>query len=89
MIHLLSPEQTQWISGGNIAIDLDDSNFIIVPSTGIPKPCARALEYSFNGLMNQELTTAEVISVSLVYGKCTLNDFQLFIKNIEATLGNH
>lgn len=87
MIHLLSPQQTQFISGGEIAIDLDDQNFIMIPTVGIPKPCARALEYSFNGLMAKELTTSDVIAVTMVYGKCTLSDYQIFIKNIESTLG--
>lgn len=87
MINLLTPLQTQLISGGEIAIDLDENHFIVIPSAGIPNACARALEYGFNGLMAKDLTTSEVVAVSLVYGKCTLSDYQLFIKNIESTLG--
>lgn len=87
MATLLTTLQTQFISGGEIAIDLDDHNFIMIPTADIPKSCARALEYGFNGLMAKDLTTSDVIAVTMVYGKCTLSDYQLFIKNIESTLG--
>ncbi len=87
MVNLLTSQQTQLISGGEIAIDLDDRNFIMIPTDGIPKPCARSLEYGFNGLMAKELTTPDVIAVTMVYGKCTLSDYQVFIKNIESILG--
>lgn len=88
MIHLLTPQQTQLISGGNssIAIDLDENNFILIPSTGIPKRCARSLEYTFNALLNKEITTSELFALTMVYGKCTLQDYQLFLTNIETVL---
>ncbi len=92
MIKTLTFKETQLISGGNnstIAIDLDESNFILIPSTGIPRPCARALEYTFNGLLNKDLTTSDLLAISMVYGKCTLKDYQLFITNIETVLNDY
>lgn len=91
MIKRLTFEETQLISGGNnnIAIDLDENNFILIPSTGIPRPCARSLEYTFNGLLNKELTTSDLLAISMVYGKCTLKDYQLFITNIETVLNDY
>ena len=87
MIKGLTKKQSQEISGGNnIAIDLDENNFILIPSTSIPKRCARSLEYTFNGLLNKELTTPELYALTMVYGKCTLKDYQLFITNIETVL---
>lgn len=91
MIQLLAPKQTQQISGGsdNIAVDLDENNFLLIPSTGIPRPCARSLEYAFNGLLSKDLTTPELITLTMAYGKCTLKDYQLFITHIETVLNDY
>lgn len=91
MIKKLTFKETQLISGGNhnIAINLDENNFVLIPSTGIPKPCAHSLEYAFNGLLNKELTTSELLAITMVYGKCDLKDYQLFTTNIESVLSDY
>ena len=89
IVKSLTQQQAKLVSGGSITVHLNPDDFVIIPTTDIPEQCAHAFEYGFNGLLNNELTTADVISVSLTYGKCTVEDYQFLIKNVESMLVNY